>query len=236
MIIMPLKIIEHEARLTKIIVETPETKTFRFTIPEGLPHKPGQWIMLSKDLNGEPVSRAYSMASPPTEEGFVELTIKQMEKGVFSTYMCTRAKEGDVFKIKGPYGKFVFDEGAKDVMFIAAGSGIVPLMCMMRYIHDKKLPTKVTLLYSSKTEEYIIYRKELEEFANSCMRVVHTITRDPDYPGHKGRINKDMIKEVAHGMEKTFFLCGPPKMVEAVVEELQELGVPNNRIKMEKFH
>lgn len=238
---MAVKIYEYSVELVEIISETPETKTFRFdTTEKELPFIPGQFVMLTIDIPGKVlVTRPLSIASSPLEKHIMDLTVKKFHDGVMSSFLCDHAKIGDVYKIKGPYGVFTLNEEAKHVVFIAAGSGIAPFRSMWRYVREKGLGIDITLLFSSKTQDYIIFREELEELNNNGnMKVVHTLTRNtnPQWNGYARRIDKEMIEEVARDFNnKLFYACGPPQMCESAKQALIELGVPAEKIKLEKY-
>ena len=237
---MAMKIHEHEAELTKIIQETPETKTFRFGITgKEFPFLPGQFVMLTADIPGKGLTtRPLSISSSPLEHGIIDLTVKKIPDGALSSFLFDNARIGGVYKLKGPYGVFTLDETANHVVFIAAGSGIAPFRSMWRYILQKNLDMGVTLIFSSKTKDYIIFRNELEEINNGNIRVIHTITRndDPSWTGYKRRIDKDLIMESVRNFDgKLFYACGPPLMCESAKKALLELGVPAEKIKLEKY-
>ncbi|WP_232500413.1 ferredoxin reductase [Hydrogenobacter thermophilus] len=237
-------ILELSAPVIEIITETPTTKTLVFDIKGvDLDFYPGQYVMLEVPYptTGEVLKRAYSIANSPLKKGVLELTIKRTPNGKASVILTEQVKVGDVFKIKGPYGKFIWlPEMSDKVVFIGAGSGIVPLMCMLRYIIDANLHhVKATLLYSNTSYEEIIYREELEKMErHSNIKVVHTLTRSvPEgWRGYTGRINPDMIlKEVDDIPLNLYYLCGPPKFVDDITSMLVDLGVPKERIKKEKY-
>jgi len=237
-------IIEFSAPVIKVIRETPSTKTLVFDI-RGIDFDfyPGQYVMLQVPYppTGEVLKRAYSIASSPTKRGVLELTIKKTPNGKASLILTEQTKEGDVFNIKGPYGKFVWlPELSKRVVFIGAGSGIVPLMCMLRYVRDANLrDVRATLLYSNTSYEEIIYREELEELSKlPNIKVVHTLTRayPEEWKGYTGRINKEMIqKEVEDIPLNLYYVCGPPQFVDDITQILLELGVDKDSIKKEKY-
>lgn len=230
---------EYEAEIVDIITETPETKTFIFKIQEKMEFKPGQFVMVTKEIPGKGiVSRPYSISSSPLDEN-IELTIKKYELGVFSSYICDNAKIGDKYKIKGPYGTFVLDENAESIVLIAAGSGIAPFRSMWRCILQKKLPIETIIIFSSKTIEQTIFYRELKTLNNNGIKFVLTLTRnqDPSWKGYSRRIDKDMIKESVEDVKgKLFYLCGPPEMCKATIQELKELGVEEKMIKTEIYH
>ena len=161
-----MEIKEFDLKISEIIEETYDTKTYRINL-EGneLNFEPGQFVSLildfSKDGKTEKVGRSYSISSSPLKKEYIDLTIKKTNKGGVADYILDNLKVGDEIKIKGPYGVFIFKDEIKKVVFIASGSGISSLMCMIRYNVDKKLDTKITLLLSNKTPEDIIFRKDL---------------------------------------------------------------------------
>ncbi len=233
---------EFTARVIKVVPETPSTKTLVFDIRHvDFDFYPGQYVMLNVPLEGQILKRAYSIASPPTQKETLELTIKKVPNGRASVYLTERVKEGEEFLIKGPYGKFVWlPQMGTSLVLIGAGSGIVPLMCMLRYIVSARLEhVRATLLYSNTHYEEIIYREELESLnKHPNIKVVHTLTRShpPDWKGYTGRINPDMIlKELEDLPTNLYYLCGPPAFVEDVASMLIELGVEKEHIKKEKY-
>jgi len=239
-----LPIVEFEAPIVEIKTETPTTKTLVFAL-NGIEFNfyPGQYVMLQVPYppTGEILKRAYSIANSPTKKNLLELTIKRTPQGKASVILTQEVKVGDRFKIKGPYGKFVWlPEVSKNIVLIGAGSGIVPLMCMLRYIVDASLSDVfATLLYSNTHYEEIIYRDELEAMKNHRnIKIVHTLTRgSPEgWNGYTGRINEDMIKkEVGELSGKVYYLCGPPAFVDDMSCILERLGVDKDSIKKEKY-
>ncbi len=236
----PIK--EFTAEVIRVIPETPSTKTLVFDISHvDFDFYPGQYVMLNVPYEGQVLKRAYSIASPPTQKDTLELTIKKVPEGKASAYLTERVKEGDNFLIKGPYGKFVWlPQMGTSLVLIGAGSGIVPLMCILRYIASTKLEhVRATLLYSNTHYEEIIYRQELESLSkHSNIKVVHTLTRSypPDWKGYTGRINPDMLlREVEDIPANLYYLCGPPAFVEDIAHMLLELGVDKEQIKKEKY-
>jgi ferredoxin-NADP reductase len=227
------------AKLTTIIEETCETKSFLLDLGDhSFAFTPGQFVNITANINQDSrVRRAYSVASSPWDPAF-QLTVKRMENGKLSVFLCDKAAVGDVFDIRGPYGLFTLKEDAAHVVFIAAGSGIVPFRSMWRYIAQKPLDVQVTLLYASRSQAYIIYREELAALPGPRFNVVHTLTRndDPTWTGYSRRIDSDMLLEVIRNFEgKYFYVCGPPAMCNCVVLYLRDFGVEGGRIKTEKY-
>lgn len=233
---------EFVGKVIRIIDETPSTKTLVFDI-KGIDFDfyPGQYVMLNVPYEGEILKRAYSIANPPTQKDSLELTIKRVPNGKASVVLTERVKVGDEFLIKGPYGKFIWvPQMGTNLILIGAGSGIVPLMCILRYIASAKLEhVRATLLYSNTHYEEIIYREELEQLNTlSNIRIVHTLTRShpPNWKGCTGRINHEMIlREVENIPTNLYYLCGPPQFVDDIASILIDLGVDKEQIKKEKY-
>ncbi len=237
-------LVEFVAPVVEVREETPTTKTLVFDISgQDFDFYPGQYVMLKVPYppTGEELKRAYSIASSPLQRDRLELTVRRKEGGKASVILTTEVKEGDRFYIKGPYGKFYWTEGLSTrVVLLGAGSGVVPLMCILRYIRDKELHNvKATMLVSYTSYEEIIYRKELEELAkHSNIKVRITLTRNApeNWKGYRGRINADMVlSEIEDLPANLYYLCGPPAFVEDMKALLTELGVDRKQIKTEKY-
>jgi ferredoxin-NADP reductase len=229
------------AVVREIFVETPETKTFRLDLEQPIEFLPGQYVNIRFDFPDKGrVQRAYSIDSSPVHSDFIDLTIRKFEDGTVSKHMCDAVQPGDKIETRGPFGRFVWTPDMGGPLYlIAAGSGIVPLMCMIRYCDDLSIhDIPIRLLYSSKSWEYIIHRDQLFEIEARMpnLEVVHTLTRAPDDPRvrYHRRIDKEMIAE--NLMEGALcYVCGPPQMCEDSERYLLELGVPAERIKLEKY-
>jgi hypothetical protein len=150
--------------------QTHDTKTLRFRIlnESAFCSKPGQFLTFQWTIDGQRVLRSYTISSSPIHEDYVEITPKRMENGCVSVFLNERAEPGLRVVASGPYGRFYFDETLhKSIVLIAAGSGITPMISMLRYIDDLKLATPVTLLYCVRTRADIIFRNELRRLRSS---------------------------------------------------------------------
>ncbi|MBI2668177.1 hypothetical protein HYX17_05425 [Candidatus Woesearchaeota archaeon] len=231
---------EYDLRISKIIQETHDTKTFRINFNDEFSFEPGQFINLTLDIlqNGEvkQLTRQYSISSSPTKKNYIDLTIKKMANGIMSNYIVDNSTIGDKIKIKGPYGMFTFKDDVKKAVFIAGGSGISSLISMIRYIADKNLDVDVTLLFSNKTPKDIIFRSELDELKEKKFNIINTVTRynGDEWDGEIGRINKEMIRKYCD-LDSLFYICGLPEMVDSVRKELETLGIEKARVKFEKY-
>ena len=225
-------------KVINIIDEAPEIKTFQIECPLNFNFQPGQFVMLS--LPARPgLSKAYSIASSPKKQGIIDLTIKietysEEELDKHLTPKLDKISKGQEVIIKGPYGKFVLDETYDRITFLSAGTGIAPLMSMIRYCIDKKLNKNITLINSNRTPEHIIYKDELKNIKDK-IKLIQTITRPEESNGWNGiigRISKELIKKHIHN-DSIFYICGPNDMVRQSKAILEELNIPKENIKVE---
>ncbi len=224
--------------------ETARTKSLTLALPHWNGHRPGQHVDVRLTAeDGYQAERSYSIASPPEERQQITLTIERLDDGEVSPYLVDEVRVGDQLEVRGPIGGyFVWDAGLSDPLFlVAGGSGIVPLMAMLRHrqINGSHLPTR--LLYSSRSYEDVIYRNELDRLdeEDTALEVVHTLTRTqpPGWTGYRRRIDSDLLQKVAWPPEQhpLTFICGPTQMVEAAAASLLSLGYEPTRIKTERF-
>lgn len=231
--------------IADIIEETADTKTFRLVSKTGMlfSYKPGQFVTITLDIEGKTVKRSYSMSSSPSRPHTLELTIKRVPGGLVSNWMADRASLGDEIKVRGPAGKFsCFNYPSRKMLCIAGGSGITPMMSMLRWIVDTTADVDVTLLYSGRSPSDFIFRKELETISarHSGLRVIFTVTSKwngtESWTGLTGRISAPMIDLVTPDlMERHVFLCGPKPFSMAIKDRLKELDYPIANLHMESF-
>ena len=236
---------EVNLRVADIIDESHDAKTFRLVGKDDVlfSYKPGQFVTVSVEIEGKTVKRSYSMSSSPSRPHTMELTIKRVPGGLVSNWMADNVRLGDEFTVRGPAGKFsCFNYPSRKIMCIAGGSGITPIMSMLRWIVDTTADVEVTLLYSGRSPHDFIFRKELETISarHSGLRVVFTVTSKwngtESWTGLTGRINKDMIKLVAPDLlDRHVFLCGPKPFSDSISNELKELDYPIANLHKESF-
>lgn len=223
---------QHELTVTKVKYETYDV--FNTYFSRNFDYKPGQYLTLELDVEDtEGNTRPLSIASSPTED-FILISTKIRESPF--KHKLISLKAGDKVKVIGPMGNFILKEDAKEIIFLGGGIGITPFRDMIKYATDKKLPIKMTLLYSNKTPADICYKDEwpLFEEQNPNLKIVHTMTDDQNWEGRKGRINESLIKEFSSA-DTLFYICGSPAMVTGLFELLKTMNVPMSNIKMEKF-
>jgi ferredoxin-NADP reductase len=245
------KIVWRSAVVVDVVQETSDTITLVLDVPGWPGHRAGQHVDVRLTAeDGYQTERSYSIASPP-EESDVALTIERLDDGEVSTYLCDDLRPGDNLELRGPIGGyFVWDVAmGGPLLLVAGGSGIVPLMAMLRHrdralaaagaVARHQLPAR--LLYSSRRWANVIYRDELARLAkgDSTLEVTHTLTREtPDgWTGFRRRIDRAMLEAVAWPPSESprVFVCGPTPLVEAVTTELVELGHEPELVKTERF-
>jgi ferredoxin-NADP reductase len=225
-----------ETRVIEVIQRTPDVKSVRFEKPQGFSYLAGQYVVLTLGDSSGPMKKPFTLSSSPTE-GFLEIT-KKLTGHPFSNALVD-LKPGDQVSINGPFGEFTFREEYKNIGMLSGGIGITPLRSMVKYLVDKKLSANIILLYSNSSENDIAFREELEDAQRKKpnIKIIDTITRPgQDWKGVTGRINAEMVKKfIPDYRERTFFTCGPLKMVDSMTSLLKELEVPEKQIKREIF-
>jgi ferredoxin-NADP reductase len=230
------------AEVAKIVDETPTVKSLVLDVPGWPGHGPGQHVDVRLTAeDGYQAQRSYSVASEP-ESARLMLTVELIEEGEVSPYLTSIVRPGDKFELRGPIGGyFVWTVAIGGPLFlVAGGSGIAPLMSMLRYRAAVKSKIPALLLYSSRTFEDIIYRQELDQMAaRDGLTVVYTLTRrqPSGWSGGARRIDRSMLASVGPSVmaRPKIFICGPTSLVESAAQSLLELGYERNLIKTERF-
>jgi len=226
-------------KITRITAEGPDAKTFRLGLDREIPYKPGQYMVVTLNVDGADISKPLSISSAPTEKGYIEFTKKITSSG-FSKTLDT-IKIGDPVGIRMPMGNFIFEGQFERAAFLSGGIGITPIRSMIKYATDMKAPSSLALIYSGRTPENIIFREDFNSMRkiNSNLKLVYTLTdcREKKDFCRLGRIDADMIREeVPDYKERKFFTCGPPAMVDAMCSILTvSLGLPKGNIIKENF-
>ena len=240
----PVRKIEWQrAQVREVIVETSRVKSLLLQVTGWQGHRPGQHVDIRLTAeDGYRAQRSYSIASPPEDE-FVTLTVERVENGEVSPYLVEELRGGDQFELRGPIGGYFAWTTATGgpLCLIAAGSGIAPLMAMLRHRDRQNSRVPAVLLYSFRNLEDLIYRTELAAMAarNPDLRVVGTLTRkQPEgWMGYRRRIDKSMLAETCFPPDRNpkTYVCGPTPFVEDVSRFLVELGHDAMAIKTERF-
>jgi ferredoxin-NADP reductase len=241
---MPEPLAWQISTVTAIRAETPEVSSFTLQLPAWRPHRAGQHYDVRLTApDGYQAQRSYSIASPPSRSGAVDLTIEKIADGEVSPYFHDVVQVGDQVEVRGPIGGyFVWEPGlGGPLLLVAGGSGVVPLMAMLRERASADSKPPAVLLSSSRTFEDVIYRDELAGLAaaDPGLRIIQTLTRSqpPGWTGYSRRIDKPMLGEAneAAGASPLVYICGPTLLVEAAANGLVELGVPPGQVRTERF-
>jgi len=231
---------EFETKVIEIIQRTYDVKSFRFSVPDDIRFKPGQFFFITIRINGREVTKHFSFSNSPTEKGYIEFT-KRLTDSEFSMAL-NELRVGDWARVKMPYGLFTFEGEYNKVAFLSGGIGITPIRSMCKYVCDRKTPTDIILIYGNKTEREIIFHENFlkMEAENKNLRVIYTVDNPVDKDAWKGRIGfitAEMIgEEIPDYTERVFFTCGPPKMVDYMVTLMRdEIGIAREKIKWENF-
>jgi ferredoxin-NADP reductase len=223
--------------------ETPRVKTLVLDVPDWPGHRAGQHVDVRLTAaDGYQAQRSYSIASAP-EADHVALTVERLEDGEVSPYLVDDVAKGDQLELRGPIGgHFIWDVDMHGpLLLVAGGSGIAPLMAMIRHRAARSSTVPVRLLYSSRSLEDVIYKRELDALAARAdgLEVFHTLTRSrpTDWNGYSRRIDTEMLADVGFLAEQRplCMVCGPTQLVEAVATALTELSHPADRVKTERF-
>ena len=234
-------------QLGEVVATQPETAratSITLALPNWRGHQAGQHVdvRLTAD-DGYQAERSYSIASPPEEAPRVTLTVERLDEGEVSPYLTEELRIGDKLELRGPIGGYFVWEAPMGgpLLLVGGGSGIVPLMAMLRHRAAVGSTVPTRLLYSSRSLEDVIYRDELDRLAKSStmLEVVYTLTRaqPPGWTGYARRIDTDMLREVAWPSDQRplTFICGPTPFVETAAASLVALGDEPARIKTERF-
>jgi ferredoxin-NADP reductase len=231
---------ERELTVTDIIQRTHDIKSFRFAFDNTVDFKAGQYMALTLTVNGKAMTKYFSFSNSPTERGYIELT-KRLTESDFSKALNT-LKAGDSSHIQLPFGNFTFEGEHDKIALLSAGIGITPIRSICKYVCDMQLPTDIVLIFGNRTENDIVFLDDFNQMEkeNRNLRVVYTLSKPINtntWTGKTGRINADIImEEIPDFHTRTFYVCGPPKMVESSISLLADtFHVSKNAIKYEQF-
>ena len=236
----------HSLKVKEIVKETNDTVSVSFQVPEDLKEAyaftPGQYLTLKLTINNEEQRRSYSICSSSTED--ITVAVKRVENGLVSSYLNEVLKENDEMEVMTPEGNFTLEtDQAKKRKFVgfAAGSGITPIMSMIKQLSMDEKETVFTLFYSNKMESDVIFKHQLDQLAGDNLKINYIYTRQKlNNPLLEGRIDKSKATELIKAdlsclNADAFYLCGPEEMIFNVKSALEEFGVLNTKIKFELF-
>jgi ferredoxin-NADP reductase len=233
------------ARVRALRDETPRVRSIVLDVPDWPGHRPGQHVDVRLTAeDGYQAERSYSIASAPEQEP-LELTVEKLDDGEVSPYLVGELREGDQLELRGPIGGYFVWTAAESsqspLLLVGGGSGVVPLMCMVRHREAAGAEVPARLLFSARSLDEVIYREELEHLAaaGDGLDFTLTLTRTapPGWTGYRRRVDAAMLGEVAWpaARQPRIYVCGPTPLVEAVASDLVRLGHEPGRVKTERF-
>jgi len=231
------------AEVVELIDENPRVRSIVLTCPGWEGHSPGQHVDIRLTAeDGYQAQRSYSLAEPADGERVV-ITVELVRDGEVSTFLVEELRVGDVIELRGPIGRYFVWEPSHGgpLQLIGGGSGVVPLMAMLRHRVREGDQTPVRYLSSARTHDDLLHRVELDDLSNTDpgITVVHTLTRShpPEWDGPTRRIDREMLEEHAWPADENplCFVCGPTGFVETVSSTLVEMGYDPGRVKTERF-
>lgn len=232
---------EVEGKVLEIEKLTSVIKKLKIEIKDDFTFKPGQYIQLKApkyEGNLEEVYRAYSIATSPSEKKFIELIIGYVKDGVATTYVHEHLKEGDRVKFNGPYGDFYYHESERDMIMVAVGTGIAPILSILKYMSENNIKRKVRFYFGAKTEKDLFmldYFKELEGKLYNFKFIPCLSRADDKWKGFNGRVNNALEKYLDSAENNEAYLCGNEPMINSVVMALKEKGLAEELIYFDKF-
>ncbi|MFT6915356.1 MAG: hypothetical protein ACJAWL_001661 [Motiliproteus sp.] len=222
--------------------ETADVKTFSFRLLDAfLPrYLPGQFICLELELEGEPLHRNYTLSSSPSRPDLLSITVKRVEGGRVSNWLNDRLRVGDKIRARAPAGEFHCEAAPLDrLLLLSAGSGITPMLSMLRWMTDLQLDNDIVFLHSGHSEADLIARQEIELLAKQHGRcqVLYTLTqaKQGDLRGFRGRLDRSMLDTVSKLSGRQAYVCGPHPFMQQAKTQLLALGLPEDQYFEESF-
>ena len=216
-------------------VETAHARTFRLSLPGRRPHLPGQhYVIRLTAPDGYTASRSYSVASAPDESDELEITVERLDEGEVSTFLHDVVEPGDELEVRGPIGKFFVWDGETPAMLVGGGSGVVPLMAMLRHARRTGKSDRIRLVVSVRSPDDLLFAAELPGLEST---IVYTRSVPEGEARSPGRVSLgDLGPPVeAVGPGAAVFVCGSAGFCDSMTDLLRQAGVPVERIKVERF-
>ncbi len=222
----------HTAKVIAIRPETPRAKTFRLALPEAMPHRAGQHCVVRLTApDGYTASRSYSIASAPDDSAEFELTVERLDHGEVSTFLHDDVEVGDELEVRGPIGGWFVWNADAPALLVGGGSGIVPVMAMLRYARRLGRSDLVKLVVSVRTPDDLYYA---DEVVGPETTILYTRTAPPDFARPPGHLTAgDIPGPVAPGT--TAYICGSSGFADAAGAVLVDAGLPTADIRVERF-
>ena len=233
--------ITFETKVINIIDQTPGVKSFRFETKKDLDFKAGQFFFVTIRVGDGEGTKHFSFSNSPSEKGYIEFT-KRITGSPFSKAL-NRLNIGDWARLKMPLGSFTFEGEYAKIALLSGGIGITPIRSICKYATDIKLPTDIALFYGNSKEKDVIFKRDFDDMQklNKNFHIVYTLTSQDidkkEWKGRTGYIDDKMIQEeMSDYKDRIFYICGPPKMVDTLVNVLKDkLGIQDDKIKLENF-
>ena len=236
---------QYDYQVTKLDTVTPKIKHLRLELPKDkeINFKPGQYIqILTPTYKGsdEEVYRAYSIASAPSDNRAVELFIGYVPEGVCTTYIHQHLKLNDQLTMVGPFGDFYYQHNDREMVMVAVGTGMAPIMSILKYMEEEKIDRKVTFYFGARSGEDLYMMDVLKEMEKSMpnfeLKCCLSRPKDEDnWQEDQGRVTDLIETYITDASDKEAYLCGSPKVIDSVVEKLRAKGMPEEHIYYDKF-
>ena len=236
-------------KVADVTRETPDAITIHLEHPDKktITYKPGQFLTLILTIEGKEVRRSYSLSSTPLEAPRLSVTVKRVDGGLVSNYLIDHLQPGQEVKAMEPLGNFCLTcapSNQREVILFGAGSGITPLMSILKAVLAEEPGSRVTLLYGNRSEDTVIFREQLQQLqaGNPDRLHVEYIFSQPKHDcEHRGRMNQSLVLKILERLQLTkpknafYFMCGPEGMMIEVRRALDLLHVPADRVFRESF-
>lgn len=237
---------EFTVRVDRVADLTPSIKSIRLDVlsaEDGITFKAGQYVQLEVPeykLTKKPEFRAYSISSSPDEHSHLELVITRVPEGAVSTYVHDYLKVGDELAMRGPFGEFYLRDSDRNILLIATGSGLAPMLSMLYQIEKEQIRRNTTLFFGARTTKDLYYTATIEELKEKLplftfIPTLSRTTEEEDWRGERGRVTDLIAKYVSEGAHTDAYLCGAPAMVESCIDLLKKKGLSDERIFCDKF-
>ncbi len=237
---------EFDARVESIVDVTSKIKKLKLVFEDGekIDFKAGQFIQFRAPLyegNDEEVFRAYSIASSPENKDYIELLVGYVPGGIATTYIHQHLKEGDIVNLNGPHGDFFYqDNREKEMVMVGAGTGMAPILSILRFMRDNEIDRKIKFYFGARTPEDLFLLDEINGFYENFsdykfIPTLSRVTEEHNWTGETGRVNDALMKHMESPDSKEAYLCGSPPMIDSVTGALHEKGLEDEYIFYDKF-
>jgi len=224
---------------------TPTIKHLRLKLPDSaeISFKAGQYVQIMAPKykgNNESVYRAYSLASSPNDKETIDLYIGLIKNGIATTFVHEYLKEGQELTVVGPYGDFYYRDGDREMVMVAIGTGMSPILSILKYMRDNHIDRKATFYFGARTREDLFELELLADLENALpnLKIIYCLSRPTEkdnWTGEKGRVTDMLEKHLTEAESKEAYLCGSPVMIDSVIEILKDKGMKENLIFYDKF-